>query len=322
MIRIGNWISGLAALLHMASWLTVWAGPLAVIVATGLTTPALAAPAGGEAPARRIISLYPAHTENLFALGLDSEIVGVSVSDTWPLAALAKPRFHYRDDPERIIAARPDLVLIRPMIARSYPHLIEKLERVGIRVVSLQPRTVAEIHDYWRELGRLTGRAVAAEAMIAAFETELAAIAGKLATVPAARRKKVYFEAIHDRMKTFAPASIAAFVLERAGGINVAADAPAVRETNIAEYGKERILSRAAEIEVFLAQQGRMNPVSREAIINEPGFSVIRAVRQGAVYLVDEELVSRPTPRLAQGIRQIAAILYPEIFPPGGGDGR
>lgn len=322
MIRFGRWISGLAALLHMAGWLTVWAGPLAVLAVTGLAAPALAAPAGSESPARRIISLYPAHTENLFALGLDSEIVGVAVSDTWPPAALVKPRFHYRDDPERIIAARPDLVLIRPMIARSYPHLVEKLERVGIRVVSLQPRTVAEIHGYWRELGRLTGRAAAAEAMIAAFEAELSAIAGKLATVPAAGRKKVYFEAIHDRMKTFAPASIAAFVLERAGGINVAADAPAVRETNIAEYGKERILSRAAEIEVFLAQQGRMNPVSRETIINEPGFSVIRAVRQGAVYLVDEELVSRPTPRLTEGIRRIAAILYPQIFPPGGGDGR
>ena len=275
------------------------------------------APTGAEPPARRIISLYPAHTENLFALGLEAEIIGVAQSDTWPPAALEKTRFHYRDDPERIIAARPDLVLIRPMIARSYPHLIEKLERVGIRVISLQPRTVAEIFDYWRELGRLTGREAAAETMITEFDQGLAAIAGRLAAVAPEQRKRVYFEAIHDRMKTFAPASIAAFVLEQAGGINVAADAPAVRETNIAEYGKERILSRAAEIDVFLAQQGRMNPVSRETIINEPGFSAIKAVRQGAVHLVDEELVSRPTPRLLAGIRQIAALLYPEIFPLG-----
>lgn len=288
-------------------------GRLPALAATGPT-----ASAGAEPPARRIISLYPAHTENLFALGLEAEIIGVAQSDTWPPAALAKPKFHYREDPERIIAARPDLVLIRPMIARGYPHLIAKLEQVGIRVVSLQPRTVAEIYDYWRELGRLTGREAATETMIAEFEAGLADIADQLATVPPKRRKRVYFEAIHDRMKTFAPASIAAFVLERAGGINVAADASAVRETNIAEYGKERILSRAGEIDVFLAQHGRMNPVSREKIMAEPGFSAIRAVRQGAVHLVDEELVSRPTPRLLIGIRQIAALLYPEIFPSGG----
>jgi iron complex transport system substrate-binding protein len=103
-------------------------------------------------------------------------------------------------------------------------------------------------------------------------------------------------------------------VLESAGGVNVAADAARMRETNIAAYGKERILARADEIDVYLAQRGRMNPVQVEDITGEPGFGVIRAVRENQVFLVDEELVSRPTPDLLDGIVQVRARLYPELF--------
>ena len=131
-----------------------------------------------------------------------------------------------------------------------------------------------------------------------------------------ARQKQAreeYFEAMHRRMKTFAPGSMAMFVLKSAGGINVAVDAPRVRNTNIAAYGKERILARAGEIDVFLAQQGRMNPVTTiDVIRKEPGFQVIKAVKNNQIYLVDEKLVSRPTLELIQGIGRIFALLYPE----------
>lgn len=112
-------------------------------------------------------------------------------------------------------------------------------------------------------------------------------------------------------MKTFAPESMAMFVLESAGGINVAADAVQVRKSNIAEYGKERILSKAKKIDVFLAQEGRMNKVSTEMIKKEPGFQVIKAVQENQVFLVDEKLVSRPTLGMLEGIRKVFALLYP-----------
>lgn len=107
---------------------------------------------------RRIISLYSAHTENLVSLGASAQIIGISTSADYPLEILSKPRFSYREDPEKFIAARPDLVLVRPMIARSYPQLLGKLRQAGIRVISLQPTSVAEIFDYWRQLGALSGR--------------------------------------------------------------------------------------------------------------------------------------------------------------------
>ena len=290
---------------------------LLVVLLLGLSVPA---PAGtitdseGRAlvfpkPFQRIISLYPAHTTNLIDLGLNKEIVACSNSDT---QLPGRPRIQFQDDPERLLALKPDLVLIRPMISRGYPNLVRTLERHDVRVVSLQPTDASQLFAYWETLGKLTGREQQAKAMIETFGRELAKIGAEINAIPKERRKRVYFEAIHSQMKTFASTSMAMFVLESAGGINVAADAQRMRETNIAAYGKERILAKANEIEIYLAQSGRMNPVSVDDIFREPGFEVIRAVRNRQVFLVDEEMVSRPTMGLLQGIGFVKSLLYPD----------
>jgi len=263
-------------------------------------------------PFSRIISLYGAHTENLFALNLSEEIIGVSKNEVYPPEAAKKPAFSYREDPEKFLAARPDLVLIRPMIDRAYPRLIQRLEQCGITVVSLQPENVRRMYTYWEILGVLTGRREAARKMIQGFKAEINRI--RAVTVPLPSKQRVYFEAIHRQMKTFAPDAMAVFALETAGGVNVAADAVPVRNTNIAFYGKERILSNGDEIDAFITQRGAMNQPSREMILNEPGFSAVKAIREGRILIVQEEIVSRPTPRLLEGIKVIGRFLYPEVF--------
>jgi iron complex transport system substrate-binding protein len=265
-----------------------------------------------KAPFKRIISLYGAHTENLFSLGLDDEIIGVSVNDHFPVKAAEKQKFSFHDDPEKFMANNPDLVLIRPMIDNGYPQFAQQLERYGITVVSLQPSTIPEMYAYWLTLGRLSGKQDQAEKMVAAFKAKVARIQTLTQKIP--QKKKVYFQAIHTRMKTFTPGSMPIFALETAGGINVAADARASRNTNIAVYGKEQILARASEIDVFLAQRGIMNPVRKEQIIDEPGFKIIKAVKNDQVFLIDENIVSRPVPRLSEGIVTIGKFLYPDIF--------
>lgn len=265
-----------------------------------------------DAPFTRIISLYGAHTENLFALGAGGLIVGVTRHEDYPPEARQKPVFSYHDGLERFLAAAPDLVLIRPMIDRGYAPLVRGLEKHGIAVLSLQPGSLEEMYAYWRILGRLTGRSAQAEDMIAAFRQAVAGF--KALTASVHPRKRVYFEAIHQRMKTFTPGSMPIFALQTAGGLNVAADADQVRSTNIAWYGKERILSRAAEIDVYLAQRGAMNQATPEMIRSEPGFDVIRAVRENQVFTIEETLVARPTWRLLYGIKEIGTILYPERF--------
>jgi iron complex transport system substrate-binding protein len=261
-------------------------------------------------PFQRIISLYPAHTANLVELGLKKEIIACGPSDT----LLPKlPRVQFQDDPERLLALKPDLVLIRPMVSRAYPNLVRTLEKNNVRVVSLQPTEIAELFTYWENLGKLTGREQQAKAMVETFGKRMAKITASLQQIPQEKRKRVYFEAIHKQMKTFASTSMAMFVLESAGGINIAADAERMRETNIAAYGKERILAKAAQIDFYLAQNGRMNPVSVDDIIKEPGFSVIKAVRTRQVFLVDEEMVSRPTMGLLDGIAFVRSLLYPDF---------
>lgn len=282
-----------------------------------LTVPALSSPlldADGrvikvDKPFTRIISLYAAHTRNLLDMGAGGQIVAVGRSDK-QLPDL--PRLSFGDDLERLLALKPDLVLIRPMLSHAHSETVERLTQRGVAVVSLQPNSVEEMFRYWEALGTLSGHEPEAKEMIARFGAGLAAIARQVGQVPESQRKKVYFESIHSRMKTFATTSMAIFVLQSAGGINIANDAVQVRSTNIAEYGKERILAKAEQIDVFLAQKGRMNPVTQEMIMKEPGFQVIKAVRQGQVFLVDEKKVSRPTMDLLEGIQEIFAILHPE----------
>ncbi|MCP4624516.1 MAG: ABC transporter substrate-binding protein [bacterium] len=265
-----------------------------------------------QQPFKRVISLYGAHTENLFSLGLLNEIIGVSQHDDYPPQTAAKPKFSYHDDPEKFLAARPDLVLIRPMIDRGYPQFIAMLEKSGITIVSLQPGTIDEMFTYLAVLGMLTGKQDQAQQLIAHFKKSI----GEFKNLIGSRvnRKRVYFEAIHSKMKTFAPGSMAIFALENAGGINIAADANSVRNTNIAYYGKERILSQAPEIDVYLAQYGAMNRPTVSIIKQEPGFNIIKAVALDQIYIVDEKIVSRPTMRLLEGIYTIGKYLYPQCF--------
>lgn len=265
------------------------------------------------APFKRIISLYSAHTENLSSLGAKDQIIGISQSDDFPAEILSKPKLSYREDAEKFIALHPDLILVRPMIERSYPQFIKKLRMANITVISLQPKGVDEMFDYWRALAVLTGKEHEAEQMIASFQSRLKKIDTILANNRALVKPKVYFQSIHTKSKTFSETSIAMFVLEQAGGLNIATDARQVRKTNIAYYPKEQLLAKGQEVDIFLAQVGRMNPVTTEMIEKEPGYKAVKAVRENRVYLVEEQLVSRPTLRIAEGIEKLFSIFHPHL---------
>ncbi|BBB91009.1 MAG TPA: ABC transporter substrate-binding protein [Methylomusa anaerophila] len=265
-------------------------------------------------PAKRIISLYSAHTENLFALGLDQEIIGVSTTESYPPAALKKPVFDYRADPEKVLAAQPDLVIIRPFIVQSHPDFVKTLENANIKVVCLYPEKFDQFDEYIKKLAMLTGKEQEAAARLQAFHQKLDDITA--ITKRAAAQKKVYFESTATEYRTITNDSMTAVLLKLAGGINVAADATMIKEgSSIATYGVERLLMKADEIDVYLAQRGPMNAgISVENIVKRPGFDKIKAVREGQVYIIEESLVSSPTFRLAAGAEELATKIYPELF--------
>ncbi|ACV61475.1 periplasmic binding protein [Desulfofarcimen acetoxidans DSM 771] len=265
-------------------------------------------------PAKRIISLYTGHTENLYSLGLNDEIIGVSDSESFPPSALKKQSFSYREDAEKLIAAKPDLVLIRTFIANNYPDFVNKLETAGIPVAVLYPENVDQFLQYLKKLGKLTGKEKEAGELVDQFNSQLKKIGDVVAKIPQQERKKVFFETTKD-ITTCTPDSIAAFILEKAGAINVAIDAKAVRPgSTIASYGQERLLAKARDIDVYLVQKGEMNKTREEEIYLRPGYQAIKAIQNHQVFLVPEALVSRPTMRLLDGIAEIGRVLYPDYF--------
>lgn len=260
-------------------------------------------------PFKRIVSLYAAHTRNLLLMGAGERVIGVSRSAD---KAVAQNRavLGSRDGAERFLAHRPDLVLIRPMHERAHSGIWQQLRAQGVTVLAIQPGTPQEMYDYWLDLGLLSGQTEAAQAMTDTFRSELKTMLKQADARPEAQRPVVFFESIHRYYRTFSPGSMPLLVLRAAGGINAFPDAPARRGSNIADCGRERLLASGHRIDAYVAQVGRMNPVTVRAITEEPGFSAIKAVREGRVMLMDEALVSRPTPDLLEGARTLREMLF------------
>jgi len=257
-----------------------------------------------EKTAEHIISLYSAHTENLYALGAGNLLIGGSNSEVYPEEATLLPVYHYREDPEKVIAAMPDLVLVRPMIERVAPEYIEALERAGLTVASIYPDTADEFDDYIRTLALITGAEETAELLITDRHARIAALAEQnkdLAPV------KVFFETSADPLRTLTPEALAATSVALAGGELVTDDAPENPGSSMVEYPVEKLIEKADQIEVYAAQLGGMNKtVTYEDILTRPGYMAIRAVQNGHVLVIDEKLVASPTFRQLDGVELLA----------------
>lgn len=264
--------------------------------------------------AKRIISLYSAHTENLFALGLDEEIIGVGRSDAYPPKAVTKNRFDYRADPEKVIAAEPDLVLIRPFIKKSKPEFIEALEKANIKVVCLYPDKFEEFPDYIEKLAMLTGKEEKADTLLKEFDEDLKEAEERSKNIK--DKVNVFFESTETEYRTVSTESMAAMAIKLAGGNNIADDAKPMREgTSIASYGEERLLEKGDKIDVYVSQRGAMNAGGNlHSITIRPGFNTIKAIKEGRVFTINEKLVSSPTFRFSKGIKELSRMFYPDMM--------
>ena len=267
-----------------------------------------------KAPATRIISFYSAHTENLFALGLDEEIIGVGTYDIYPPKARTKPIFDYRSDPEKTIAAAPDLVLIRSFIKRSRPEFVEALEKAGLQVVALYPERFETFDEYIRRLALLTGKTAYAEQLLKTFHQNIEDIQNRTRNITP--KMNVYFESVERGYKTVTPDSMPGQAIAIAGGVNIAQDVTPVKKgSTIATYGVEHILEHADDIDVYLSQRGAMHAGgSVHSISIRPGFYAIKAIQNKRIHVINEKLISSPTFRYVKGILELARMFYPEIM--------
>lgn len=267
-----------------------------------------------DAPAERIISFYSAHTENLYSLGAGDKLIGGHTTCVYPAEAAEKAIYDYKGDPEYVIAAQPDVVVIRPHIARSTPEYFETLKNAGIIVVSLYPESFDDFPQYIEKLALLTGTQERADELLEKFYEDLNAIHELTSLVD--DKQTVFFEATEQNIRTVAEGSMPDRAIEYAGGINLAEGAkPMTEGSSIAEFGEERVLALGDEIDVYVSQRGAMNSGGNLISIGErPGFDTVKAVEDGRVFLINEKLISSPTFRYYKGVNELARFMYPELL--------
>lgn len=267
-----------------------------------------------DKPAERIISLYSAHTENLYSLGAEDRLLGGHTTCIYPAEAAETAVYDYKGDPEYIISAEPDVVIIRPHISRSTPEAISALRNAGITVVSLYPETLEDFPEYIEKLALLTGTQEKAEELLSDFEADLKAIHELTAAV--GDKQTVFFESTEENIRTAAEGSMPAIAIELAGGINLADGAkPMTEGSSIAEFGAEKVLELGDEIDVYVSQRGAMNSGGDLAAISQrPGYDTIKAVSDGRVFVINEKLISSPTFRYYKGVHELARFMYPELM--------
>ncbi len=251
---------------------------------------------------RRIITLAPSNTEILFALSLGDRVVGADTYSDFPEAAKDLPRIGDLMNPnfEAVVAAQPDLVLT----IGGTRKLWEKLEEIGIPVVVLQPLNLQQVMEAIQLVGRITGADEDAAATVGAMQYQLKNIQSKLSYTD--YRPRVFWEIWNDPLMTAGPGSFMDDLIRLAGGTNLAADAPGPWP----EVSVEAII--AADPEVILTP----DPVWAAKLLNGelPAWNQTTAVRLRNVYVVDDNLTSRPGPRMIYGLEQVASSLHPLLF--------
>ena len=275
--------------------------PISVVDNTGRTVEIAATP-------QRIISLAPSNTEILFALGLGDKVVGVTDFCDYPEEAKAIEKVGgIEPNLEKIVALKPDLVLA---IGGS-PAQVEKaaeMEKLGLAVLVLEPGDIEGILANIELVGKAAGADKAASELVAQMRQRFDDITAKARGT--ASNPKVFFELdATDPSKPYTPGpgSFIDALITLAGGSNVGANA----KMQWAQLSTEEIIAQDPEIIVL----GDANyGVTAEMVKERPGWSVITAVKNGAIYPIDDVLISRPGPRIIDGLEALARIIHPEVF--------
>lgn len=267
-----------------------------------------------EQPCERMIVLYSAHVENLYSLGVGDKIIGGYKTAIYPPDAATKPAYSYKSDPEKVIAAEPDCLVIRPFINRKSPDFVAAVENAGIPVISLYPESFDLFDDYIMKLGLMTGTEDKAQQLLDEFHARIADITEITSQIEP--KRYAYFESTATNYRTVTPDSMPGRAIEFAGGINIASDVePMTEGSSIASFGIEKILINADLIDVYISQRGAMNAGGNEHSISiREGFENVKAVQNGDILEINEKLVSSPTFRYYKGVSEIARVLYPEVM--------
>ncbi len=256
----------------------------------------------------RIVSMAPNLTEILFALGLGDKIVGVAAGSDYPPAAVSKPKMgtFWQPSIEAVIAAKPDLVITLGFSQQR--NLAQRLERIGYRTATVNIERISELSEAIRTIGEVTGRKPRADELVRAISENL----DNLSALVGAREKvKVLWVVQREPLRVAGRNTFVNEMIELAGGENAIGPTvhkyPPISSEQVYACGADVIIEPAMTTKDLGAQRaGAVKYWSR--------FKNIGPVKNGRIYVIDGDIVSRLGPRLYEAVETIARCLRPQLF--------
>jgi iron complex transport system substrate-binding protein len=256
-------------------------------------------------PPQRIVSVAPNVTEILFALGLEDRLVGVSIYCQYPPEAMKKEKIGGYINPslEKIVALRPDLVIgIAEGDLRTF---VDKLAGLKVPVYITNPRDALEVLTSIGKIGEVTFAREAASRIVRSMEERIRKVQDKVRGRP---RPRVLHILDFNPLISAGKGTFVDDLIRLAGGRNVA-------ETATGKYPRfsmEEVLVQDPEV-ILLASMKSQDPLVKQRRWWER-WKTISAVKQGRIYVLDSDLIHRPSPRMADGLEQVARATHPEAF--------
>jgi iron complex transport system substrate-binding protein len=257
---------------------------------------------------QRIVSLAPSTTEILFAVGAGSQVIGRDEFSDYPAEATSIESIggsFGEYNVEAIVALEPDLVLAAEI---NTPELVKQLEDLGITVYYLgNPTTLEEMYTKLETVATLTGHDVTE--LVTSLKARVAAVDEKI--MPLSSRINVFYEIdATDPTKpwTYGPGTFGDLLISRAGGYNIGGNA---ENDPYPQLSLEQIVASNPSV-IILGDA--MWGVTPESVLERPGWETIEAVKSNNIFPIDDNIISRPGPRLVDGLEQIAKLLRPGLF--------
>ena len=257
----------------------------------------------------RVVSLAPSTTEIVYALGKGDTLLAVDMFSDYPAEAASLPKISNPDmtyNYEQIATLKPDVVFAA---AITSPDAIAALEKLGIPVVVVGTftTTMASVQADISLVGAVLGVSAAATALNDQLQVRWDQIAATVATV--SQKPKVFWELdATDPSKpyTVGKGSFISDIIATAGAVNVFADV----DNPYPQVSIEQVVIAAPDIIILSDAAYGVTP---EQVVARPGWETIPAVQQNAIFPIDDNLVSRPGPRIVEGLAAVVAIVHPEV---------
>ena len=258
-----------------------------------------------EKAPEKVISLQPSNTEILFALGVGDKVIGVTEYDNWPekVKDIEKVGSPTSFNVERIVELNPDVIFAYTMGGEEQ---VKQLEEAGLKVFVIQsPSSVEDVYKDINQIAQAMGVEDKGKELVENIKGQLAALKEK--TDKIIQKKRVYFEiAPAPDIWTMGSGTFQQELIETAGVENIYADQKgwfSVTEEDIINRNPEVIITTVNYVD---------NPAGE--IKSRQGWESIKAIKDGAVYELQADLLDRPGPRIAEAAELLAKTIYPEIF--------